>query len=74
MTIFHEEVHLLHDCLVLHDCLCASSILVSSHIDSTQVSNVLKQFESRNEKEERESKKFGAVKKLKKLTVSRPKQ
>lgn len=50
---------------MLHYCLCASDILVSSQINLTQVSNVLKQFEGRNEKEERESKKSVAVKNCK---------
>lgn len=58
---------------MLHYCLCASNILVLSQIDLTQVSDVLKQFESRNEKEERESKNSVAVKKLQVLTISRPK-
>lgn len=39
------------------------NILILSQIDLTQVSDVLKQFESKNEKEERESKNSVAVKK-----------
>lgn len=38
---------------MLHYCLCASNILVSSQIDVTHISNILKQFESRNEKKEK---------------------
>lgn len=58
---------------MLHYCLCASNILVSSQIDVNHISNTLKQFESRNEKKERESKNSVAVKKLQVLTISRPK-